>query len=138
MEELSVKEFAERWELGEMQVRRILEHPDRYPWECYGIEHAYKFGGRWRIRLRDGSKAVEARGSAELIDRVAWLVSSFEESYPIHQVLADLQTLPIGQVMGNAVRRLPAPGEVGGRLAEVAKGGPPPHEVLLRLKTFFR
>lgn len=138
MEELSVKEFAEQRGLGEMQMRRVLEHPDQYPWQNYGIDHAYKLGRRWRIRTKDVSMAVVAPGSAEAVDRLAWMVSSIEKSYPIRQALDDLQRLPIHQVVANTVKRLPPLGEIVERLAGIAKEAPPPHEVLLRLKPFFR
>lgn len=138
MEELSVTEFAERRRIGETQLRRVLEHPDRYPWGNYGIEHAYKSGRAWRIRPRDFPMAVAAPGSAEVVDRLAYLASSIEQSYPLRQALQDIQRLPVHQVAANAVKRLPAPGEIVERLAQIAKEGPAPHEVLLRLKPFFR
>jgi hypothetical protein len=137
MEELSVKEFAERQGLGEMQVRRVLEHPEKYPWERYGISHAYKIGHRWKIQRKDTSVVVVAPGADKLLDRTALLASSFEEQYPLAQLLTDLQTRPLAEVVNNMLQRFPPPVEVARRVTETGREGPPPPEVLFKIKSLF-
>lgn len=136
-EEISVKEFAERQGIGEIQVRRILEHPDRYPWGGYGITNAHKVGYRWKIRLTESPVSVTAPGADRLVDRVALVASSLENKYPMRQVLTDLQTQPLDQVFSKVIQRLPPPSEVTKRIAEAAKEGPPPDQVLFKIKQIF-
>lgn len=138
MEALSVKDFAERQGIGEVQLRRVLENPEHYPWSLYGIEQANKVGRDWRITPMEKPAAVAARGAEQLIDGLARLLSSFEESYPMRQVLDDLQKRPVSEVASNLLRRLPPPSDVVGRLAQIAKSAPPPPEVLQRAKPYFR
>ncbi len=137
MEEISVKEFAEKRKLTETQVRRILEHPERYPWNRYGISRAYKPCRSWIIQPKDMSVVVVAPGATEQVDRAALLAGSFERAYPIGELLRDLQTRPLGEVMNNMIQRLPPPTEVGRHVAQIAKGGPKPDEMLSRIKSFF-
>lgn len=46
---LSVRELASRLSLSQGHLRRILEHPEKYPWRSYGIIEAYKSGKNWAI-----------------------------------------------------------------------------------------
>lgn len=46
---LTVKQAALQLNLSQGHIRRILEHPEKYPWRYYGITEAYKPGKEWRI-----------------------------------------------------------------------------------------
>ena len=134
MEELTVKEFAVRQGMGEMQLRRVLEHPERYPWGRYGIDSARKIGGRWRIKPREARATVVARGAGQLVEGLASVAASFEQSYPISQLFEDLQTQGAGQVISNAIHRWPRPADLGRKLKEISRTAPPPPEVISRIK----
>lgn len=46
---LTVKQAAIQLNRHPGHVRRVLEHPEKYPWHYYGITEAYKPGKEWRI-----------------------------------------------------------------------------------------
>jgi hypothetical protein len=48
---LTVNQAAQLLKLSPGHTRRILEHPDRYPWRDYGIADAHTLGKEWRIFL---------------------------------------------------------------------------------------
>jgi hypothetical protein len=138
MKELSVKEFAETKNFSEPQIRRVLEHPDHYPWNRYGIADAYKTGRAWKIIPLEKKVAVAAQGSEQLIDGIVDIVSQYQKAYPIGDVIHDLITRPVGEVAVNLLNRLPSPKLIGWQAVQIAKQAPPPAEVLLRLKPYFR
>ena len=46
---LNVKQASEKIGKSEGHIRRVLEHPERYPWPYYHITSAYKVGKNWEI-----------------------------------------------------------------------------------------
>ena len=48
---LTVKQAAIQLNMSLGHIRRILEHPPKYPWQYYGITDAYKPGKEWRVFL---------------------------------------------------------------------------------------
>jgi len=48
---LTVKQAAIQLNRHPGHVRRVLEHPEKYPWRYYGITEAHKPGKEWRVFL---------------------------------------------------------------------------------------
>ena len=48
---LTVKQAAIQLNMSPGHIRRILEHPEKYPWRYYGITGVYKPGKEWRVFL---------------------------------------------------------------------------------------
>lgn len=48
---LTVKQAAIQLNRHPGHVRRILEHPEKYPWRYYGITQAYRAGKKWVVFL---------------------------------------------------------------------------------------
>ncbi len=129
-----MKEFAEQQELANECAgfyTRII------PWERYGISHAYKMGIAGKFNEKICPWRWWHRAADKLLDRTALLASSFEEQYPLAQLLTDLQTRPLAEVVNNMLQRFPPPVEVARRVTETGREGPPPPEVLFKIKSLF-
>lgn len=46
---VTVEQLALKLSMSEGHIRRILKHPEKYPWRYYGITEAYKVGKRWAV-----------------------------------------------------------------------------------------
>jgi hypothetical protein len=122
----TVEEYAREHRMEAEQVRR----------KCRSKEIiAMKPGRRWLIPRRRVELAMPLgtdRGLSSAMD----LVSSFEDSYPIKEVMGDITELPLTEVISKAMARLPSPAHVVKHAMRVSRNLPPPNEFLRGIKAY--
>lgn len=122
----TVEEYAQENRIEEEQVRRKCRHKEIL---------AVKPGRRWLIP-RQRVKFAMPLGTDKGLSSTTGLVSLFENSYPIQEVVSDLTQRPLANVIETAVARLPRPDEVVRHIIRVSRDLPPPTEFVRGIKAY--
>ena len=106
---LTVQQAAIQLNMHPGHVRRILEHPEKYPWRYYGITQAYRAGKEWVVFLTPLEHRKELANQLVNIGESALnivRVKTFLDLKPVF-TLMDMRTLLECQVVPLPRRKNP-------------------------------